>query len=356
MSNMAANYVTNLARLLGGGRMLRPLVVAYCLVARCNLNCAYCEDFGARRNVDQPPALPLDDAQRLLSVVRQATDHLLLTGGEPLLYDDLVPLLAHARRALRFRHLTLLTNAARLHAHWDVLSHIDRLMVSVDTLDPEAWDRTLRAEPGTARRILDNVAEAAARQTRDRFRLVVNCVVTPATLSQAEAVLDVCNAHGALFSLSPQSVENWPHYDLLVSDAYREFVGRVMARKRAGAPVLASVPYLRMVRTFTPYACYPMLAPRVLPDGGLAYPCRPIERADDAHGGRDVNLLTLGDWDAAVQRAADVYGQPPSTCGSCYQQCYIEPSLMQTRPWALAWEWLRYAPARRGRIATYAPG
>ena len=356
MSHTWINYITNLARMAVAATPMRPLVVSYCVTTHCNLNCVYCEDFGARRNALQPTPLPLDDTKRLLAVIRQGTSHLIFTGGEPLLYPRLPALLAYARRDLRFRHLTILTNAALIRERMDVLPLIDRLMVSVDATSPALWDQTISAEPGTAQTILDNVAMVAQRQKVDGFRLVLNCVVTPETLSQVETVLDWCVAHKALFSFSPQSVNNWPRYELLVSEEYRHFVERMIARKRQGAPILGSMAYLRMLWNFDPYACYPMLAPRVMPDGGLAYPCRPIEREGDAHGGRDVNLLEIGKWNEAVQRATDVYGTPPSTCGSCYQQCYVEPSLMQARPWALLAELLRYKTARQGGIATYAPG
>ncbi len=356
MSHLFINYALNLARMAVAATTMRPLVVSYCVTTYCNLNCVYCEDFGARRNAEQPAPLSLDVAKRLLAVIRQGTSSLIVTGGEPLLYPDLPALLAYASRDLRFRHITLLTNAALLRERLDVLPLLDRLMVSVDATSPALWDQTIRAEPGLAQTILDNVATVAQRQKADGFRLTLNCVVTPETLAQVESVLDWCIAHKALFSFSPQLVNNWPRYELLVSEDYRRFVERMIARKRQGAPILGSMAYLQMLWNFDPYACYPMLAPRVMPGGGLAYPCRPIEREGDAHGGRDVNLLETGDWNKAVQRAMAVYGAPPSMCGSCYQQCYVEPSLMQARPWALLAELLRYKAVRQGEIATYAPG
>ena len=63
--------------------------------------------------------------------------------------------------------------------------------------------------------------------------------------------------------------------------------------------------------------------------------------------------LLLG---ALATLASAAYGQPPRTCHSCFQQCYIEPSLMQARPLLLAWEWLHYPAVRRGNLGTYAPG
>jgi len=53
-------------------------------------------------------------------------------------------------------------------------------------------------------------------------------------------VLDFCAAHGVVFSFSPQSVNNWPRYELLVSEAYRAFVARLIQAKQGGAPILAA--------------------------------------------------------------------------------------------------------------------
>jgi len=351
-----AHYLSNLLRLLRGDRVLEPLVVSYCVTTHCNLNCAYCEDFGARRNASiQFQPLPLADAKRLLAVVRQATDSLIFTGGEPLLYAGLDALIVHARRDLRYGSLTLLSNGTLLAEHTGILHQLDRLVISLDTLDPQVWDQTLRAEPGTAQKILHTIAAAADRKP-GHLQLIVHCVVTPETLPQAQGVLDFCIEHGILFSCSPQSVNNWPRYELMVSEPYAAFIGRLMALKQRGAPILGSRPYLQMMLNLHPYPCYPLLAPRVMPDGALSFPCRPIERSGHAHGGRAINLLEIGDWREAVRRAIGMYGSPPLTCGSCYQQCYVEPSLMQAQPLAFVREWLAFPPSRRASVHTYAPG
>ena len=359
MATNALNYLTNLLRLLlGSDERLKPLVVSYCVTTQCNLNCRYCEDFGARRNAEQPPPLPLSQAQRLLAIIRQTTDSLIFTGGEPLLYPDLETLVSYARHALHFRNLTLISNGALLDRYRDrhLLDHIDRLIISLDSVDTELWQATLRTEPGTAAHILANIRQAARQQREKKVRIVIHCVITPTTLSNAKEVLNFCMEHGLIFSFSPQSVNNWPHYDLLTSDAYREFVSDVIQSKQRGAPILGSLPYLRTMYTFETYACYPLLAPRVMSDGTLSYPCRPIERNQDEHGGRSVNLLEVGSWQAAVAQARADYGDPPTTCSSCYQQCYVEPSLMQSHPLALLWELIRFSPSRQARVHTYAPG
>jgi MoaA/NifB/PqqE/SkfB family radical SAM enzyme len=356
MSLTPVNYLANLLRLLRGDRMLAPLLVSYCVTATCNLNCRYCEDFGARRNADAIESLSLADAKRLLGVIRQATDSLIFTGGEPLLYPDLESLAAYARNELRFRSLTLLTNGTLLLDHQSILKHVHRLVISLDAVDPLVWDQTLRAAPGMAQVILDTLVSVAQSRHLSDVRLAVHCVVSPETLSQAQAVLDFCRTHRILFSCSPQSVNNWPSYGLLVSDEYRTFIARLIELKKSGALILGSLPYLRLMMNFEPYPCYPLVAPRVMPDGTLAFPCRPIERSGNAHGGHGVNLLDAGNWAEALRRSIDLYGTPPLTCGSCYQQCYAEPSLMQARPFDLLREVVAFPSSRQASIYTYAPG
>ncbi|GAB4440639.1 MAG: radical SAM protein [Anaerolineae bacterium] len=353
------NYLLNLLTLARGRNTLRPLVGIFHLTGRCNLNCAYCEDYGARRPDDSLAALgvlPLPQAQRVLAVLRQAAPHLILTGGEPLLYPDIDALAASAKRELRFKSVTLLTNGLRLPKHPGLLPLLNRLVISLDSLDAARWGETLGVGSRAAQSIIDTVDATAAEQQRHGFRLVVNCVVTPQTLPDALAVLDFCAGRDIAFAFSPQSFNNWPHYDLLVSRDYPAFVDEVIARKQRGARILGSLPYLRKMRGFEPFNCYPTLAPRVLPNGELIYPCRPIERGHTPHGGRPCNLTEVASWAEARAAAEAQYGAPPKSCVSCFQQCYAEPSLMQAQPLALAGELVRFSASRRLGLTTFAPG
>jgi hypothetical protein len=142
-----------------------------------------------------------------------------------------------------------------------------------------------------------------------------------------------------------------PRYELVISPEYRAFIEKVIRLKKQGAPVLGSLSYFRALLDQTPYECYPTLVPRILPDGWLAYPCRPMEKAGGEQGGRAVNLLHVKTWADAWHIALEKYGEAPTSCVSCFQQCYAEPSLMQAHPFEYAIEKLHgYDPG------AYAPG
>ena len=359
---MAASLRT-LLKLARHDRHLQARVAVFYLTGQCNLNCTYCEDFGLRRNAANDPPLPLPQVMQILAVVRTGVEALMLTGGETLTHPDIDEIARRAKHELKFRELTLISNGLLLPKHEAALAAVDRLIISLDSTDAAAWSETIGVSTAQAEAILANVRHYALEQHRFGYRMVVNAVLTPETLPAAQALLDFClslrtggGRPRLLISFSPQSYNNWPRYELLVSPQYKEFVRGLLALKRRGAPILASEPYLKTMLDLAPYDCYPTLAPRILASGDLVYPCRPFEKADNGQGGRPVNLLEVDSWSEAWRTASAAYGQPPRTCHSCFQQCYIEPSLMQARPLLRAWEWLRYPAVRRGNLKTYAPG
>ena len=347
------NYITNLLRLAFHDRLLRPLAVSYLVTTGCNLSCIYCENprHGLRGDLSS-----LDQVLRILQTIRGDVDSLILTGGEPLLHPEIKGLVRAAKQDIGFRHLTLITNGLLLAEHRDLLSVLDLLVISLDSVDPELWHPVLGVDQVVAETILESIVSCAELQPKLGFRIIVNCVLTPETLSGAGEVLDFAIEHGTLVSFSPQAVNNWPRYELLVSDAYQAFLAELIAAKRRGAPIVGSEVYLRSLKNLTPFSCNPTLIPSVMPNGDLIYPCRPVERAGSAHGGRSCNLVEMGSLNLTLKQAQTEFGPPPRVCTSCFQQCFIEPSLMQARPLSLLYELLRYPASRRARLASYAPG
>jgi MoaA/NifB/PqqE/SkfB family radical SAM enzyme len=346
------NYTLNLLKLARNDRHLHPRVAIYYVTGQCNLNCTYCEDFGARRNEQNQSPLPLEQVLQILRVVRSGVDALMLTGGEPFTHPEIDQIVIRAKKELKFRELTLISNGFLLPQHEAALSVADRLIVSLDSVDPQLWSQTIGVPLAFAETILTNIAHYAKLQSKFGYRMIVNAVITPETLSGAEALLEFARQNRLLISFSPQSYNNWPRYELTVSPAYRDFAQKLVQLKRAGAPILGSDAYLRTLAAFEPYDCYPTLVPRIYPNGELSYPCRPLEKADNGQGGRAVNLLQIKDWREAWKTAFATYGQPPRTCHSCFQQCYAEPSLMQAKPLA----WLLESLRSGVDLSTYSPG
>jgi MoaA/NifB/PqqE/SkfB family radical SAM enzyme len=343
-------YLQNLFRLMRSDFTLSPRLAIYYVTMQCNLNCTYCEDFGARRNHLVTSAPSFEDAKRILEVIRTGVDRLWLTGGEPLMYSQILELLAYARNDLKFREISLITNGILLSRNLGVLPFLDRLIISLDAIDPQTLNLvSVPHEYGDT--VIENMRVAAFLQKKHNFKLTLNAVITPETLPSMDKLLAFCIENKVQISFSPQSVNNLTRYELITSPEYRLFIERVIQLKKQGAPIMGSFSYFKILLDQTPYECYPTLIPRILPDGWLAYPCKPMEKAGGEQGGQAVNLLNVQTWDEAWKIATELYGDVPTSCVSCFQQCYIEPSLMQRRPVEYLLERLR-----GDDVSAYAPG
>lgn len=361
-----STYLGNLLKLIRGDYTLDPHIAVYYVTMQCNLNCTYCEDFGSRRNHLVTPTPPLEDAKRILKVIRSGVDRLWLTGGEPLMHPQILDLLHYARHDLKFKEISLITNGTLLSERLKVdklersdlpafkpsnlLTLLDNLIISLDSVDPQALN-IVSVPDAYAATVIANALEAASLQQEYNFKLIINAVITPETLPSMDKLLAFCTENHVHISFSPQAVNNLPRYDLVTSPAYRSFIEKVIELKKHGAPIVGSYSYFKALLDQIPYECYPTLVPRILPDGWLAYPCRPMEKAGGEQGGRAVNLLSVDTWDEAWRIAKRKYGEAPTSCVSCFQQCYAEPSLMQAHPVEYLAEKLR-----GNELAAYVPG
>lgn len=106
----------------------------------CDLRCIYC-----RPGTMAAPSVGdcgLSDAQRVTLVrffhERFGLKQLRLTGGEPLIYDGLIPLVAALRETMPDLTIALTTNGQQLYHKGFELREagLDRINVSVDSLDP----------------------------------------------------------------------------------------------------------------------------------------------------------------------------------------------------------------------------
>ena len=350
----AVNYLWNYPQLRQSGFVPRPLTVTYYVTERCNLNCVYCEDFGAKRNPGARHA-ELQVARRVLGVIRSVTDQITLTGGEPILHPDIQTIVEFAAQSAKFKSITLLTNGSLLRQHEPLLPYLDHVMISLDDVNPASWQHMIDAPLQVAETILENIIWLAARQQQFGLTLTCNVVITPQSIQRIPDLLDFITIHDLSVSFSPQAVHNWPAYDLLVSEAYVDLLHQIKQRKHQGLKIVGSMAYLQHLIDFTPYQCFPTLAPRVYPNGDLLYPCKPLKDENNFQGGV-TNLLEHESWDAAIKTLFTECGEPPRACTSCYQQCYAESSLMQAKPIQYLIEKIRYSTSRKIPLTGYTPG
>lgn len=134
------SYATDTAALDSYGRRIDYLRIS--LTDRCNMRCVYCMPETGMKFLPRPELLTTDE---LLRVVRAAAAagfrKLRLTGGEPTLRPDLVEIIREMKRTPGIEHVAMTTNALLLERLAEPLKQagLDRVNVSIDTLDPERF-------------------------------------------------------------------------------------------------------------------------------------------------------------------------------------------------------------------------
>ena len=128
------------------GRPLHDLRIS--VMDRCNFRCPYCmpettygEHFKFLGNDER---LSFDEIERLAGIAASlGVSKLRMTGGEPLLRTKLADLVARLRKLAGVDDLAMTTNGVLLARHARELrdAGLDRVTISLDTLDPAVFHR-----------------------------------------------------------------------------------------------------------------------------------------------------------------------------------------------------------------------
>jgi GTP 3',8-cyclase len=165
------------------GRLATDLRVS--LTDRCNLRCTYCMPPEGLEWLPKPDLLTDDELLRLIGigVTRLGITEVRFTGGEPLLRRGLPGLVAGTTALAPRPRTALTTNGIGLARMAPALAEagLDRVNVSLDTLDPEVFETLAR------RRRLDDVLDGLAGAARAGLTPVKVNTVLMRDINDAEA-------------------------------------------------------------------------------------------------------------------------------------------------------------------------
>ena len=156
------------------GRRATDLRVS--LTDRCNLRCTYCMPPEGLPWLPGPQILTDDEVARLVRVAveRLGVTEVRFTGGEPLLRPGLTKIIAAAAELSPRPTLSLTTNGIGLDRLAEPLrgAGLDRVNVSLDTLDPERFTQIAHR-----RRLPDVLAGLAAAERAGLQPVKINAVL-----------------------------------------------------------------------------------------------------------------------------------------------------------------------------------
>jgi cyclic pyranopterin phosphate synthase len=157
---------------------------------QCNLRCLYCNPLGHAHLVEDQGILSTDEITRVVRLCTQCgIRRVRLTGGEPLLRDDIVDLVQRLAGIPSVEDLSMTTNGVLLGSMAAELKEagLRRVNVSLDAMDRECYRRIAGAD------VLPRVIEGLHKALETGLTPVrVNCVVIrDVNLSQVEALAEM---------------------------------------------------------------------------------------------------------------------------------------------------------------------
>ena len=304
-----------------------PHVVAWNLTRRCNLACAHCY-IAAGPTESATGELPTQDCLRIVDEILAVNPSpmLILSGGEPLLREDLEEI----ARAASSRGATVVvgTNGTGLtSARIAALKKagVRGVAVSVDSLRPSYHDR-FRHGRGS----LEETQAAIERLREQRLDVVIQTTVTKGNRAELERLVEWAAEEGAVafncyFLVATGRGEALGRGDLSPADYetvladlarwQRDYRGRLMVRAKCAPHFMRHV---HQIDPESPVLNYETRCPcgtqycRITPDGKLT-PCPYLpEEAGD------LNRMSFGEiWRTAPLFQQLRTGSLGGKCGAC---------------------------------------
>lgn len=304
-----------------------PLSVAILLTFACNLRCPYC-DFPARK------ARPMTREQLLGlvgSLARAGTVRYSLSGGEPMLREELGDVLREIRRLGGISSVT--TNATLVHERLELLDAAHYVLTTIEG-DEAVHDR-IRGN-GMYRRTVEGLD--LIKKTYPRIKLGLITALNKRNVHAVDATLELARALGCRVHFQPvQPVPPWgaDRDTVLTDDEVGAVVRRLTDLKKSGAPIANSHAYLSFVRQ------HPFGVPdqhchagnyvvTILPDGRMVNCC--------------ILMGARHDWPNVLQDGPKtcVERLPVKHCDGCTIAPYVENNLlldMNVSAWMEIFRW-----------------
>ena len=297
--------------------LLKPFCVTYHVTDRSHL----APVVGDRLAPGTSPEAPLADVLTLLKKVRKEVRMLYLSGGEPLLHPA-VGTITTAARGLGFEPIVLETDFTLVDEHEELLQHCHLVVVPLETVEVGRQAARWQCDPRWVERLVGNLVHFGPRQDELGVRLIIKSVIGEGMIEGAYDLMEFCFEHNLLFAPTTSNSFDPPDRKLQSDPAYERLVDYIIARKKAGAPILGGPESLRRLMAFEDFSCYPTLAPHIAPNGELFYPCMPQKEA----GG---NLLDERTLTALYRRAEKSFRSLHGELHDCRLHGYI------TKTWLL---------------------
>jgi len=175
------------------GRKVTGIRIA--LTPHCNLRCIYCHHEGELLPGGEIPG------DMVVSIAKAAAElgmrSVKFTGGEPLLRKDLDLIIARIPQSL---DISITTNGILLAEQAEALARagLNRVNVSLDSLQPNRYCQITRGRPGDLEKVLSGVDGSIEA---DLLPIKLNVVVLKRNESEVPEMIEFCRRRGLILQL-----------------------------------------------------------------------------------------------------------------------------------------------------------
>jgi radical SAM family uncharacterized protein len=289
-------------------RIRVPLFCGHKLTYNCNLRCKMCP-FWKRSSEDS-------SLEKEKAILKQIHDSgvfgIAFEGGEPLLRNDLVKILAFSRSLPL--HTSLVTNGTLLESRIDEIAPYINGVVYVSLDGLENTHEMLRGVSGCFRKAIEGIIAS-----RGKVSVTINTTITSENRHEIEDMVKLAKELNTGISVAVAHEYCNADASAPTAEETTEIVKKLIGMKKKGYPLVNSINYLKVIAKEKKWKCRPWAVVNVDPEGNLVLPC--YVRNEYA---TSVSVLETG-----IKTAISMFNwKETENCEKCSLHCYVEPSLV----------------------------
>jgi radical SAM family uncharacterized protein len=285
-----------------------PLFCGHKLTYNCNLKCKMCP-FWKRSGKDS-------NMEKEKAILRRIYDSgacgIAFEGGEPLLRNDLVEILAFSRSLPL--HTSLITNGTLLESRIDeIASYINGVVyVSLDGL--EKTHDAIRGVNGCFRKAVRGIIAS-----RENVSVTINTTIMAENIHEIEDLVKLAKEIDVKISVAVAHLYCNAKASVPASHEIREIAGKLAEMKKKGYPLVNSISYFKVIAKEIHWTCKPWSLVNVSPEGNLVLPCYVRNEYADS----------VSVFETSIKTAISGFNwKETQNCQKCSLHCYVEPSLV----------------------------
>ncbi len=233
-------------------------------------------------------------------------------GGEPLLRNDLVEILAFSRSLPL--HTNLITNGTLLESKIDEISPYINGVVYVSLDGLEKTHDAIRGVSGCFKKAINGITAAA-----QKVPVTINTTIMAENLCEIEGLVKLAKELDIRISVA---IAHEYCNAKALAPAAKEIVAiaeNLVSMKKKGYPLVNSISYFKVMTKEKNWKCKPWAMINIGPDGKLVLPCYV----------RNEYATSVSVLENSIKNAiSGINWKETQNCRKCSLHCYVEPSLV----------------------------